>query len=271
MNIAVVPAKNEEGRIGKVLTTLGDTPLDRIVVVVNGSHDHTLSEVLALNMPKVKVLYFEMSLGIDVPRALGAYVAYKEGATAVVFVDGDMIGKIQGVVMQLVDAVIFQKADLALTDCYPQFPYGNKFANQMLCYRKLLNQKLGLYPEFKVATPSHGPHAVSRRLMEKADFRDFAVPPMILALAVKHHLNIAMPAALNQVHFGSRVRDYYHAKKIVDTVIGDTIEALNFFDDRPRTRRYLFKDFQGYHPERRFDILDKFMKDPHLLEEITLG
>lgn len=257
--MAVVPAKNEQGRIGKVLTMLGEAPVDKIIVVVNGSRDNTLTEIEALNMTKVEVLWFEPELGIDIPRALGAYAAFREGATSVVFVDGDMIGEIYGVIRKLIYAVTCRKVDLAMTDCYPHTPYGNKLADQMLAYRKLLNEVLGIYPRIKVATPSHGPHAVSRRLMEKADFRDFAVPPVILAFAVKHHLRVDVPAALAQVQLGSKVRDYYHAKNVADTVIGDTIEALNYFYDKPRIRRYLFKDFQGYNPGRRFDILQDFM------------
>lgn len=42
MNMAVVPAKNEQGRIGKVLTLLKETPVDKTIVVVNGSQDNTM-------------------------------------------------------------------------------------------------------------------------------------------------------------------------------------------------------------------------------------
>ena len=46
MNMAVVPAKNEQGRIGKVLTLLKETPVEKIIVVVNGSSDNTMKEVV---------------------------------------------------------------------------------------------------------------------------------------------------------------------------------------------------------------------------------
>lgn len=259
MNIAVVPAQNEQGRIGKVLTLLDKAPLDKIIVVVNGSGDNTLSEIRDLNLENVEVINFEPKLGIDIPRAVGAYAAFLQGAVSVVFVDGDMIGEIQGVISRLIYSIICKRSDLAMTDCYPTFPYGNRFAEQMLSYRKLLNTELGIYHKINVASPSHGPHAVSRRLMETADFRDFAVPPMILAFAVKNSLRISVPASVAQVHLGSKVRDYYHAKNITDTVTGDTIEALNYFQGKPRIRRYLFKDFQGYNPGRRFDILEEYL------------
>jgi len=259
MRVAVIPAKDEQGRIGRVLTMLGGTLLDRIIVVVNGSRDGTLSEIQKLNMAQVEVILFDSVLGIDVPRAVGAYAAFKRGATSVVFVDGDMIGKIDEIVRRLIHAVIYQKADLAMTDCYPKMPFGNKLADRMLSYRKLLNEEMDIYDQIGVATPSHGPHVVSRRLMEDVDFKDFAVPPMILAYAVKHSFDIAVPVSTAQVHLGSKVKGYYHSKNIADTVIGHTIEALCFYRDQPRTRRYLCKDYQGYNPSRRFDILDVYM------------
>jgi glycosyltransferase involved in cell wall biosynthesis len=260
MNIAVVPAKNEEGRIGRVLTLLAETRADKIITVVNGSSDNTLREIKFLRLSKVEILYFKPELGIDIPRAVGAYRAFKEGAKAVVFVDGDMVGNILLLVNDLFLSVRERGIDLAMTNCYPDTTYGNKLTEQVLLFRKLLNVNLGIYHRIGVATPSHGPHAVSRRLMEMADFRDFAVPPVILAFAVKHNLSIDVPTALHQSKLGSRTRDYFHARKIADTIIGDTLEALNYFNGKPRTRTFLYREFQGYNPSRRFDILEKFIK-----------
>ena len=39
---AVVPAHNESGRIGRVLTNLTLLPLDRILVIANGCTDTTV-------------------------------------------------------------------------------------------------------------------------------------------------------------------------------------------------------------------------------------
>lgn len=260
MNMAVVPAKNEQGRIGKVLTMLGETRIDRIIAVVNGSRDNTMREIKSLKMPNVEIIYFKPELGIDIPRAIGAYRAFKEGARSVVFVDGDMIGNILNHINELISAVTDGGVDLAMSDCYPESFYGNELAHQLLIFRKLLNVNLGIYHKVGLATPSHGPHAVSRRLLQKADFKDFAVPPVILAFAVKNAFNVETATSLPQNKMGSKSRGFYHAVKIADTIIGDSLEALNYFNDKPRTRIYLYREFQGYNPDRRFDILEKFLE-----------
>jgi len=259
MNMAVVPAKNEEGRIGKVLTLLRETLVDKIIVVINGSCDNTMREVKEQRMENVEVLYFTPELGIDVPRAVGAYYAYKKGADCTVFVDGDLIGSIGVLVDELIRAVTCQGVDLAMTDCYTNLEYKSELTEQILLFRSLLNLKLDLYDKIGVATPSHGPHAVSRKLMEHIDFRFFAVPPMVLAFAKKSNLSVEVPAKIPQKLLGSKVRNYFHAKKIADTIIGDTLEALSYFEERPRTRCFLYKEYQGYNPFRRFDILEKFL------------
>ena len=259
MNMAVVPAKNERGRIGRVLSLLKQTPVDRIVVVVNGSSDDTMKEVKGLRLENLEILYFTPELGIDIPRAIGAYYAYREGAGCVVFVDGDLIGNIRTLVDELVHSVTCQGADLAMTDCYPSLEYKSELTEQILLFRSLLNLQLDLYDEIGVATPSHGPHAVSRKLMEGIDFRYFAVPPMVLAFARKQGLSVQVPSKLPQKYLGSKIRDYFHAKRIADTIIGDTLEAINYFSGRPRSRCYLYKEYQGYNPFRRFDILESFL------------
>lgn len=259
MNMAVVPAKNEQGRIGKVLTLLKEAPVEKTIVIVNGSQDNTMKEIKALRMENIEILYFTPELGIDVPRAIGAYQAYKSGATCVVFVDGDLVGNIRIQVNELIHAITTHKMDLVMTDCYPDMTYNSDLTEQILLFRSLLNLKLGLYDKIGVATPSHGPHAISRTLMELVDFRDFAVPPVILAFAARQGLFVDVPTKLPQRQLGSKMRNYFHAKKIADTIIGDTLEAINYFSGKPRTRCYLYKEYQGYNLFRRFDILEKFL------------
>lgn len=259
MNMAVVPARNEQGRICKVLKMLSKTSVKQIIVVVNGSTDRTMQEIKALKMPNVNILYFKKKLGIDVPRAVGAYKAFKCGATSIVFVDGDMVGDIFSNIDELLAAINKGKIDLALTNCYPYISYSNELTEQIILFRALLNINLGLYHKITIATPSHGPHAVSRKLLEIANFKDFAVPPVILASAAKHKLSIDIATTIPQNKLGSKVKNYAHSRKIADTIIGDSLEALCYFKGLPRQRHYLSREFQGYNLCRRFDVLEKFM------------
>lgn len=260
MNMAVVPAKDEQGRIGKVLNMLKKTFVEQIIVVVNGATDDTMREVKAQKMANVKILYFKKKLGIDIPRAIGAYRAFKDGATSVVFVDGDMVGDISQNINELLFAIKKRNIDLALTDCYPYITYSNELTEQIMLFRALLNINLALYHKITIATPSHGPCAISRKLMEAADFRDFAVPPVILASAAKQKLSIDIATTIPQNKLGSKIRNYPHSRKIADTIIGDSLEALCYFKGTPRKRCYISREFQGYNPDRRFDLLEKFIR-----------
>ncbi|MCF6096212.1 glycosyltransferase [Thermovorax subterraneus] len=260
MNIAVVPAKDEKGRISKVLDTLSKAPVDRILVVLNGSSDGTLQEIKEKNIPTVDLLIFEEPLGYDIPRAVGVFYALKNNADCVIFVDGDMTGDLAPVINKLAESILSKNADLALTLCIPDKIRENKIAKRLYYFRKLFNTRLGIYEKINVAIPSHGPCAISRNLMNLADIRDFAVPPVISALAVKKSLSIQAPIAIQSRALGSKERGFFHAKKIADTIIGDIIEAMNYFEGKPRTRTLGSKEYQGFNPLRRFDLLENFIK-----------
>nr|PZN06007.1 MAG: glycosyl transferase family 2 [Bacillota bacterium] len=260
MNIAVVPAKDEEGRISKVLETLSKTAVDRILVVLNGSSDGTLEEISKKNIPNVDLLVFDEPLGYDIPRAVGALYALKIDADCVIFTDGDMTGDLKPVIDKLIESILLKKADLAMTLCIPNGIRQNKIAKELYSFRKLFNRRLGIYEKVSVAIPSHGPCAVSKDLIKLADIRDFAVPPVISAFAVKNSLLIEAPVTIRSSELGSKERGFFHARKIADTIIGDIIEAMNYFEGKPRSRTFDSKEYQGFNPLRRFDLLENFMK-----------
>lgn len=259
MYFAVVPAHNEQGRIGSVLTMLKKTEIHKIITVVNGSIDNTFSEIKNLKIPNVEIIYFKAKLGVDIPRAIGAYAAFKQGAEVVLFLDGDMTGPILQNINDLISAIAHRGLDLALSNCYSTLPYSSILARRTMAYRKMLNISLGVYQKLGVSTPSHGPHAVSRRLLEKVDFTYFAVPPLILAFAVKKGFKVEVATSIDQKALGSTIRGYAHAKKIADTIIGDTLEALHYANGNPRLRTFDNQEFQGYNPYRRFDLLKKYI------------
>lgn len=258
MQLAVVPAQNEEERIQRVLNNLLDLPLDKIIVVVNGSHDDTLAQVQALRNAKIEILYFKESLGLDVPRAIGAKRAVELGATAVLFQDGDMVGNFKPHLLELLNA-IKKGADVALTDCYPYPPQPNSLLNQMLDCRKRLNQALGYFEELGYSTPSHGPHALSQRALQIIPLRDLAIPPLILVHAKLRSLKVKVATKIPHQELGSRIRGVRHAEKIMHTICGDCLEALAFYQGRHGERKENNCSFLGYHGERNFALLDKLL------------
>ena len=255
----VVPAKNEAGRVATVLQNLGTLPIDHIILVANGSRDATLQEVLELRLPKMQIMYFHDCLGIDVPRALGAKVAMALGSDVILFVDGDMVGTFNENLMELADAILLKHFDIALTNCYPSPPRHIERYNPTFQWRLNVNKELGLDKKIGLATPSHGPHAVSRRLLETIPVRELAIPPVTMALARLHKLKIDVATTIPHYRLGSSVKNQIHTTKIIDTIVGDCLESIAAFQCKPRTREHHNKTYLGYHSDRRFDLLDLFL------------
>ncbi|MGF7185232.1 glycosyltransferase involved in cell wall biosynthesis [Desulfitispora alkaliphila] len=260
MSAIVIPARDEAGRILILLNQiLSYSAFNPIVVVINGSIDNTAAEVLSLNSLKVKALYFSDALGYDIPRAIGAHYAYNQGAHSVIFVDGDMVGDILHNLIEI-DAALNSGVDLALTNCYPYITKRQPLSASTLKFRQLLNKKLGLYQNIGLATPSHGLSGVSKRLMDNCHFSTFAIPPTLLSIAKLNNLTVKVATAVPHLHLGSKVRGSIHARKIAHTIIGDCIEAKCIYDGTPRTRNYLGFDYIGYNNQRRFDLLEKYLR-----------
>lgn len=261
MLCAVVPAQNEAGRVGKVIEKLLALPVDAAVIVVNGSTDGTLTEVLAFREEKVKPLVFAAALGVDVPKAIGGAYALKLGAKVTLFVDGDMHLVPSEVLRHLTNAVS-RGFDMALTDCYPpdQPPAAEPLVQEIINYRRKLNRALGL-GELGAASPSHGPYAVSRRFLEVVPLAELAVPPVALSLAARAGLKIGVAAQLPHAALGSPLRSPLHSLKIAATIIGDHLEALAICHGIPRSRKKGGVLYEGYNTARRWDLLFAFLRE----------
>lgn len=257
----VIPAKNEENRIGKVLNTCSKTPADIIIPVINGCTDDTKGKVENHFLKdKIKILEFCESLGIDVPRAIGAAYAYRLKAQVILFVDGDMTGDIEKNLNELIKAIQYKKIDMALTNCYPFIYCRNALANSVLKYREKLNRELGLFDKIGLATPSHGPHAISRKLMQEIPWSALAIPPLSLAIAKEKKLKIKVVSSLPHASLFSPLRSAEHSDNIAQTIIGDCLEALHYIKKSPPSRWKDRECFFGYHLYRRLDILDNFLR-----------
>ncbi|MBO8169913.1 MAG: glycosyltransferase family 2 protein [Thermoanaerobacteraceae bacterium] len=257
----VIPARNEAKSIYKVLTNLHYLVPEMLIPVINGCSDDTLLEVRKLCAKNMHILYFEEALGIDVPRALGAFYAFRHGADRVIFVDGDMTGEFQHNLTQI-DQCLVQGADMALTNCYPYITFRQPLTSSVLEFRAKLNCKLNVFTELGLANPAHGPHGISRQLYAKVPTRELAVPPVSLALAVQNGLNVRVATAIPHVKLGSLVKGPIHSKKVAATIIGDCIEAINLISNKPRLRIWRGTEYHGYSRERRFDLLEEYLLKP---------
>ena len=238
----VIPACNEDAYIASVLDNLSDLPtLDYIIPVLNGCSDHTRQVVLqhplvTANPDHLALIEYPLPLGIDVPRSWGARCALQLGADAVLFVDGDLTGDYANCLQELLCEVVYHDCDLALTNCYPYIGYRSNIAKTVLYYREKLNRSLKLFSAIGLATPSHGPHCVSRQLIETVGTDCFSVPPMMLTKASQANLQIRVATRLTAQDWSSAQRGDTHNKKIADTIIGDCIAALEYLNGKPVTR-----------------------------------
>lgn len=259
MFAAVIPAQNENIRVKQVIQNLLQLPLDLIIPVVNGCQDNTLDYCMSLTSPKVYAIHFPLPLGIDIPRAVGAHFARSMGAHGVLFIDGDMNGNLFSPLQMLIQEV-HNGTDCALTNCYPYISSRHPLARKVLRYREILNRRIGLFDQLGLANPSHGPHAISRKLLDTVPLTALAVPPVEIAYAKIAGLKISVAAAISHHHLGSREKPLLHTKMVAHTIIGDCLEALSILDGTPRHRKEAGFSYDGYNPLRRFDLLESFLQ-----------
>lgn len=261
MITAVVPVKNEALTIARAINSLLSADVDLVIPVLNGCRDDSLAVIKKMGLRNVWPICFEEPLGIDVPRAVGAARAYQIGAQVILFVDGDMGGNITSALKGLTKSARQKNAHLVLTDCYPLAGPAvlSPLASHLIKVRSLLNRTLGLAKEIGSASPSHGPHAISRCFLEQIPVRELAIPPVTLALAAQKKLRITIGAQIPHAQLGSPQRDPVHCHRIAETIIGDCLEALQVYQGARRDRTCAGVTYLGYHPERRFDLLAKFL------------
>lgn len=257
----VVPVMNEEEGIAKTLDNCRELPVKDIIVVVNGCTDNSLDIIEKHPLrKKFHILQFSHPLGIDVPRAVGAAYAYKNNSSIVLFLDGDMQGNIAEHLIQLIDAVKYGNIDMALTNCYPYLTVRHCIAATVLQYRENLTKKLGLFNELGQANPCHGPHAVSRRALKTIPWQAFAIPPLSMAIAVENQLKVKIATSIPHNMLLSPLRNDDHSVLIAETIIGDCLEAMCHIDGLPPSREDNGIFYLGYHPERKFRILEDYVR-----------
>ncbi len=255
MNAIVVPAQNEAPRLGKVLNNLLLLPETIIIVVANGCIDQTVSVAQNFLDRRIKILEYPISLGIDIPRALGTIYALHLGADQIAFVDGDMTGYFNEELLKLFTAIANGQTDLALTNCYPYISRRNELAAEVLYFREKLNRELGIFNEIGLASPSHGPHAISRKLAIALPLEALAIPPIEMVMAQQMGFGVSVIATISHKKMQSPNKGPQHARLVAQTIVGDCLEAIWLNRGLPRSRAYKGKEFNGYHPERRFDMI----------------
>ena len=102
---------------------------------------------------------------------------------------------------------------------------------------------------------------MSRRLLEAIPLREIAIPPVVMALARQAKLRLDVATTIPHYRLGSSIKNQIHTNKIIDTIVGDCLEAIAVFRGEARTRQWQNTTYLGYHSERRFDLLDLFLNE----------
>lgn len=252
MLAVVIPARNEAARMQPVLRTALRLPADLVIPVLNGCTDMSAEIVRRVGDKRIRPLHFKEPLGFDVPRIAGAQAALDAGARWVIFLDADLTGPLESRLAILAEQVKRGRGDLLLSDCYAgtPIPFRDSAAKQVYDARIALNEALGR-PDLGAAIPSHGPVAVTRRLLETVPTATIGVPPLMQANAVVSGLRVDMGVCIPHKDLGSAQRDKQHRLQIAQTIIGDCLQAMCLAQRRPPDR----EGHLGYHPQRRFDLL----------------
>jgi len=257
----VVPAYNEELKIQQVLENLLTSNNNHIIVIVNGCTDNTLQKAKEMvdRDARVKIFNFKEKLGIDIPRAVGAKIALEYGVNAVGFVDGDMSGMFIQELEEIFSKVVTKTLDLSLANCYDnqniQFAIKEKHRHEVFEWRALLSRKFGIAEILGIASPMHGPHVISSELISKIPLEYLAIPPAVLAFAIKNNYKVGIGASINHCRLRSTWRHGSHNTDINDTIIGDCIYALNLYEGKVLNRIQDNHNYDGYHSTRKFEYL----------------
>lgn len=250
----VIPAHNEEKSILAVLTTVLRLPLNRIILVLNGCTDRTLELTRSIPDQRLHTIYFAEPLGIDIPRAVGALYARSLNTQGVLFVDGDMSGNVFDGLAKLLSA-LDEGTDVALTNCYPYITHRANLANLVLRFRGNLNKELGYFQFLGNATPTHGPHALSAKALSLLPPESIAIPPLTLVFAQRFGLSVRVATSIRHQDLKSPSKHRRHARLITETILGDCMMGITLANNESVTRSLGKHEMLGYHPERRFDIL----------------
>lgn len=255
MIYTIIPCFNEEHSIKQVIKCACSSKTDKVLVVENGSYDNSLKTIKEIKNSKLETVSFNIPLGHDIPKAVGLHIAKSLGGDSFIFLDGDMAG-IKSEDINKIISSLNSGNHLCLTDCYLSYNPRSSLASLVLYFRKLLNRELQLFDCISYSTPSHGPHGISLEIADLIPISFVGIPPLILSFAAKNSFNISIALKKPHTHLKSPERSLNHSLEIADTIIGDTICALNYYKSGTLSRTYKNNTYIGYHLQRRFDILN---------------
>lgn len=255
MRCVIIPCCNEGAHMESIISEAEKSSADRVLIVENGSEDESFDVIKKNLTAKTNILYVNMPLGHDIPKAAGLYFSILDEGEHFVFYDGDMIGVTKDDIDVMFKA-LEAGTDLILTDCYYDGDLPSGLAAYVLAFRRMLNKELNIFGSIKYASPSHGPMGLSKKLALSVPIEYMGIPPLVLVYAVKNNFKVDIGLKKLHADLGSKEREEKQRLKMAETLVGDCIYAMKTSKDYIPNRKYDGIEYTGFHEDRRFDILE---------------
>ena len=210
----IIPARNEAGNIGRLVSEVMETLQAQVIVVDNASNDTTADEARSAGAQIV----FEAEPGYGYACAAGVAAASAQGADVLAFLDGDF-SFLPVELPTILNPILAGEADLVLGSRWrghiasgampPQQRFGNWLAARLMNYL------------YDLSITDLGPYrAIRQTLLEELDMREmtYGWPTEMMVKAAKRGARvIEVPVSCHRRQFGR--------SKVSGTVRGTILAA----------------------------------------------
>jgi len=215
----VIPVMNERRTIAAVIREASRVhPSTEVIVVANGCKDG--SDRVAERLGAC-VVRFELPLGHDVGRSIGAHMAKGD---IVLFTDADIV--VPAVKLSAFVRAVDSGVDVALNRYLG--PIGKRRVHGVVLAKHAMNAMIG-QSGLKGASMTTIPHAVSRRALETIGIENLAVPPKAMVVASASGLAIQSVQYVEVGKSNPRKRRNGKRDLLERLIVGDHLEALHWF------------------------------------------
>ncbi|MFK3937242.1 glycosyltransferase family 2 protein [Alkalihalobacillus sp. NPDC078783] len=236
----IVPAMDEADTLPGVLAELKRLKPDQIIVVVNGSKDHTAR---IAEWHGAKVLNYAQPLGNDVGRAIGALDAK---ADIYLFTDGDIVIKAEDYLPFILD--IENGIDMAINsiDWITKVEKAD-IISQSRFFLNAIQERRDLRAENILTIP----HAFSRKALDTIGRSELSNPVLANTIAVEKQLKISIPHTIDVLGM-NKMRTNHLPKpgevigEAMQRMHGDFIEALDYLFDTCGPTLHYPKQLEGF-------------------------
>ncbi|MBM0067716.1 glycosyltransferase [Alkalicoccobacillus gibsonii] len=237
----IVPAMDEADTLPGVLKEIKRLQPDQIIVVVNGSKDHTAH---VAESHGAKVINYSQPLGNDVGRAIGAL---NGEADIYLFTDGDIVIKAEDYLPFIQD--VENGIDMAINsiDWITKVDKAD-IISQSRFFLNAIQERRDLRAENILTIP----HAFSRKGLEMIGKSELSNPVLANTIAIDKKLQISVPHTIDVLGM-NKMRTNHLPKpgevigEAMQRMHGDFIEALDYLIDTYGPTLHYPKPMEGFH------------------------